>query len=338
MNETKPTANAATTVVSTPSLTGRSPPARRRAAGRRRGRGRVRAARARPRCAPPAAREQRDATGRERDEHARDDPGGEVEALGLGLGQHGGPVRVHERGLDLRLVQALGDLLADERALLVGDRRRRDVERGPHSTHMTSSSTSGSVVLRLGGAGEPEDQHEREQDPHARLLEQPRQVLVEPLLRDRAALERGDLAVAVDQERLRVAGDAELAPVLAVAVAQAGERDLLLARGTRAPSRAAPACRSRGRCRPARRSSRGCAGAAASRTGTGRTTTPTRSGRRPCPSRRPAIRCRRSRAWAGPRWAPRPACPAPATRPATCPARPTRRRTSAARRGPRRQA
>src|SRR5436190_1250753 len=53
------------------------------------------------------------------------------------------------------------------------------------------------------------------------LLEQRGEVLVEPLLRDRAAAEGGDAAVAVDQERLGVGADAVLAAVLAVAVAQA---------------------------------------------------------------------------------------------------------------------
>ena len=37
-----------------------------------------------------------------------------------------------------------------------------------HSTHITSSSTSGSVVFGSRRRGEREQQHEREQDPHAR--------------------------------------------------------------------------------------------------------------------------------------------------------------------------
>src|SRR3954447_23308787 len=65
--------------------------------------------------------------------------------------------------------------------------------------------------------------------PSRLLLEQRRQVLVEPALGDRAAPQRGHAAVAVDEERLGIGAHAVLAAVLAVAVAQAGERDPLLA-------------------------------------------------------------------------------------------------------------
>src|SRR6185436_2596761 len=60
------------------------------------------------------------------------------------------------------------------------------------------------------------------------LREQRGELLVQPFLRDRPARERGDLARAVDQEGLRVCGDAELADVVAVVVAQVRERDALL--------------------------------------------------------------------------------------------------------------
>src|SRR5258705_108347 len=58
------------------------------------------------------------------------------------------------------------------------------------------------------------------------LREEPGKVLVQPRLRDGEAPQRRDAALAVDQERLRIAGHAEVAAVRAVAVAHAGERRL----------------------------------------------------------------------------------------------------------------
>ena len=97
-----------------------------------------------------------------------------------------------------------------------------------HSTHITSSSTSGSVVFGSAAAVS-----ESSSTSASRTL------MRAPSAAARCSsshawsigprLERDDPALAVDQERLGVAADAEVAPVLAVAVAQARERDPLLA-------------------------------------------------------------------------------------------------------------
>ena len=131
MKETKPTAKAATTVVSTPSFTAvvgrelRVQPPRVVVVERRRGPPRPRPGRRRQRRAATDQRRRaraapaRSARGRRRGRtpcpRARQDAGAEL---------------LDERVLDLLLVLPHGDLAADERALLVGDGGGGDVERG----------------------------------------------------------------------------------------------------------------------------------------------------------------------------------------------------------------
>ena len=170
MNDTKPTANAARTVVSTPPLIGRGRPCRRRAGGGPRGR-----ARARPRRAPSSRRpRQRSAatptpSSAISDSSARDEPGRHVEAAALGHGEHLRPVLLDQRGLDLGLALALGDPPPDELALAVGDRRGGHVERRAALHAHDLVLDVGQRGLRLGGERRG-SQHEREQqserEPH----------------------------------------------------------------------------------------------------------------------------------------------------------------------------
>ena len=143
-------------------------------------------------------------------EHDRDDPQRRVEAVRPGLGEHLLAVLVDERGLDLRLVLARGDLLADERALLERDRRAGDAEHGAAlDAHHLVLDVRAARPRRLGAPRERHGRQEGASRIHVTssclLRQQLRQVLVEPRLRDREAPQRRDAAAAVDQERLRIA-------------------------------------------------------------------------------------------------------------------------------------
>ena len=147
--------------------------------------------------------------------------------------------------------------------------------------------------LRGGGRREREEQREHDQrEPHACSASSFGQVLIEPRLRDREALQRRDPPLAVDQERLRIARDAELAPV-GRGRGRAGSGTSPCARSRKLDrlARSRPACRGRGRRRPWPRSARASSAAAGPPRGTDRTTRPTRSAPRPCPCSRRASRC-----------------------------------------------
>ena len=153
------------TVVSTPPLTGRRSRARRRAAARRRdralgGRRRSRAgARAGASAAPRAPRR----APRAATSSAGHDPGGDVEAPSP-RARRGRPAPYSSTSAALicALVLPCGDLLADERALLVGDRRRwRRRAAVPHSTHITSSSMSGSDAFGVAASAAAPTEQQR---------------------------------------------------------------------------------------------------------------------------------------------------------------------------------
>ena len=295
------------TVVSTPELIGRRRRARRRGAGRRRGRARAAPSAGAPRSAAPAgcgSRRQRRAvtiTSGERGERDEDrrDPGGEAEALLLGLAEHARAVLRHERGLDLGLRLALVDELGDEGALLVGHVGGGDVQRRPaFQAHDLVLDVGERGARRLGGLrGGRGDGEERARGGRAArasrlLVEDRRERLVDPLLRDREAADGGDPAVAVDDEVLRVARLAPLADEVAVAVAQVGVREAELVDRVERGAGVLLDVDPERPCRPSPPSSRGSSARAGARRRTGRTTRPRCSRARPCPCSRRASRCR----------------------------------------------
>src|SRR4051812_10860592 len=188
MNDTNPTANAATTVVSTPDCAAApstAPPgisaarprwplhrAYARACSPAVEGGQLRVEPARVvgiqlwpcvRCrgarrAAPATRGDGDPGQAEGDEQAGDDVHGEVEAVVVGHGERGGAVGLRELALDLRLVLPLGDPAADERPLTVGHRRLGDVQRRPALDAHDLVLYVGERGPRRGGGGRGREQ------------------------------------------------------------------------------------------------------------------------------------------------------------------------------------
>ena len=117
----------------------------------------------RPRAAPAPRGEDDERERRERGQH-RHQPGGQLEAVVAGHGEHARPVLGHERVLDLLLRLALRDQLGDELALLVGDLGVRDVQRGAALEAHHLVLDVGKRGARLGGERRGRgDQREREQ-------------------------------------------------------------------------------------------------------------------------------------------------------------------------------
>ena len=81
-------------------------------------------------AAAPAPHADRERPGGDNHDQPGNDPGGEVEAARAGGRQHLGAVLGDECVLDLLLVEALGDPLADEVALALGLRGRRRCRAG----------------------------------------------------------------------------------------------------------------------------------------------------------------------------------------------------------------
>ena len=165
----------------------------------------------------------------------------------------------------------------------------------PHSTHITSSSMSGSEACGAGARGEDE-QHGREQrERGSRLLpQQRRQRLVEPRLVDRPAALRGDPARGGRPRTSRGRRASRSGRRTPVPVTEAGVREPEAAHELRAPSRRRPGSWRRARSRSGRRSPCGSSPAAAAPRCTACTRRPRSSRRRPCPCSRPARTRRRA--------------------------------------------
>ena len=171
MNETKPTANAAThrgvDAAAHRSNAARSASRRRRSSGSSSGpsRGRLLVA-----PAAPAQRRDAHAEQRQQAQQAGTSQAATSKPPPSGTASTFAPYSSHERRLDLGLALALGDPAADELALAVGDGRGRDVQR-------RAALDAHHLVLDVGQRGprlrgeRRGSQHEREQqserEPHA---------------------------------------------------------------------------------------------------------------------------------------------------------------------------
>ena len=150
MNDTKPTANAASTVVSTPSLTGRTPPGRR--PGGARPRGRARPAPGRDRRRMPRGPRQRTAAKPTPSSASSDTAPGTSHAATSnpppsGVASTRGPYSSTSAALisALLLPSAIRRRMNSRSRSATGEVETFSAV--PHSTHITSSSTSGSVVF-----------------------------------------------------------------------------------------------------------------------------------------------------------------------------------------------
>ena len=94
----------------------------------------------------------------------------------------------------------------------------------PHSTHITSSSMSGSEACGAAPVAKTSSSASATQPPHAVSSSSGCSVRSSQRLVDRPAALRGDPPAAVDHERLGEGARAVAVGVLAVAVAQARER------------------------------------------------------------------------------------------------------------------
>ena len=270
MKETKPTAKAATTVVSTPPLTGRTPPARRRGGARRRGRapgpaaaglalasGALRRPRRQRRAvsttsASRAERDERPARARRRSRSRRR----------RARPARAGRTRRTSSALICAFVLPCAISSAMNVALLVCHLRTSETFSAvPHSRHMTSSSMSGSeargAAARRRRRGEQRERRaaRRGRAHHAFSSSSGGSVCVEPLLRHGQPPHGGDAPVAVDARRSPGSPSGPTCARSAVAVAQVGvgEPELVdrLERGAGvllhvdARARCRPACRER---------------------------------------------------------------------------------------------
>ena len=172
MNETKPTANAARTVVSTPPLIGRRRPGRRRGGGGPRGRasgplGGAGSSPRRPRqrsaaTPTPSSAISDSSPGTSHAATSKPPPSGTASTLRA--------VLLDQRGLDRGLALALGDPPADELPLAVGDGGGGDVERGAALDAHHLVLDVGQRGLRLGGerrGSQQEREQQSEREPHA---------------------------------------------------------------------------------------------------------------------------------------------------------------------------
>ena len=249
MKETKPTANAARTVVSTPALIGRRPRARRRAGARRRGRAR-RVGRRAGRRRGRARRQRRavtttSASARERGEHGHE-PGGQRRSRRPRLGEHARAVLRDERGLDLLLGLAPGDQLRDERRA-PGRPRRRWRRSAPSRIPGTSPRPRCRAARRAARRRRPRrreraraQQRGEQRAHHAGSSSSGGSVSSSQSCVTGKRRTAATLPVAVDHVVLRVAGLAPLAHEVAVAVAQVREGEPELVDRRRARRRSSP--------------------------------------------------------------------------------------------------
>ena len=200
----------------------------------------------------------------------------------------------------------------------------------PHTTHMTSSSTSGSVArgaaARRRARASASDEQRGEQRAASRPLpQQRRHVRSSHCCVDRPAARGGDPAPPVEQEGLGIARLAEVAHVAAVGVAQAGIGEPVLGMEASAASVGLLDVDRRARSRPRARSFLWGARAAAARRGRAAPRGPEVHEHDLARGSRPASRCRVPPSTGRCVRADRPACPRASRRRSSCPC-PCRRR------------